>query len=141
MADSPYDVIVVGTGPGGYHAAVRAAQLGLKTAVVEKDETGGRCLNYACIPAKTLLRTAEIYEQAKASGHKTTLVEQERPNIFTQHVANIVPGATIEVEISYVETLKFDNGAYQFTFPMVVAEMDAATLVFDHSVRARARVE
>ena len=65
MADSPYDLIVVGTGPGGYHAAVRAAQLGLKTAVVEKDETGGRCLNYACIPAKTLLRTAEIYEQAK----------------------------------------------------------------------------
>jgi dihydrolipoamide dehydrogenase len=65
MADSTYDVIVVGTGPGGYHAAVRAAQLGLATAVVEKDETGGRCLNYACIPAKTLLRTAEIYEQAK----------------------------------------------------------------------------
>jgi len=65
MADSTYDVIVVGSGPGGYHAAVRAAQLGLKTAVVEKDETGGRCLNYACIPAKTLLRTAEIYEQAK----------------------------------------------------------------------------
>ena len=65
MADSSYDVIVVGSGPGGYHAAVRAAQLGLKTAVVEKDETGGRCLNYACIPAKTLLRTAEIYEQAR----------------------------------------------------------------------------
>jgi len=65
MADSPYDLIVIGSGPGGYHAAVRAAQLGLETAVVEKDETGGRCLNYACIPAKTLLRTAEIYEQAK----------------------------------------------------------------------------
>ena len=65
MADSSYDLIVVGSGPGGYHAAIRAAQLGLKTAVVEKDETGGRCLNYACIPAKTLLRTAEIYEQAK----------------------------------------------------------------------------
>jgi dihydrolipoyl dehydrogenase len=65
MAESSYDVIVIGSGPGGYHAAVRAAQLGLKTAVVEKDETGGRCLNYACIPAKTLLRTAEIYEQAR----------------------------------------------------------------------------
>ncbi|MCL4286603.1 MAG: FAD-dependent oxidoreductase, partial [Thermoleophilia bacterium] len=58
MADS-YDVIVVGSGPGGYHAAIRAAQLGLRTAVIERDETGGRCLNYACIPAKTLLRTAE----------------------------------------------------------------------------------
>ena len=66
MADSPqYDVIVVGSGPGGYHAAIRAAQLGLKAAVVEKDETGGRCLNYACIPAKTLLRTAEIYAEAR----------------------------------------------------------------------------
>jgi dihydrolipoamide dehydrogenase len=74
MAD-PYDVIVIGSGPGGYHAAVRAAQLGLKTAVVEKDETGGRCLNYACIPAKTLLRTAEIYEQAKNGAEIGIVVE------------------------------------------------------------------
>ena len=64
MADS-YDVIVIGAGPGGYVAAIRAAQLGKKTAVVERDKTGGRCLNYACIPAKTVLRTAEIYHQAQ----------------------------------------------------------------------------
>ena len=64
MADS-YDVIVIGGGPGGYVAAIRAAQLGKKTAVVERDKAGGRCLNYACIPAKTVLRTAEIYEQAR----------------------------------------------------------------------------
>jgi dihydrolipoamide dehydrogenase len=63
MADS-YDVIVIGGGPGGYHAAIRAAQLGQKTAVVEKDKPGGRCLNYACIPAKTMLHTAEIYDHA-----------------------------------------------------------------------------
>ncbi|HEX6115455.1 MAG TPA: dihydrolipoyl dehydrogenase [Solirubrobacterales bacterium] len=63
MADS-FDVIVVGSGPGGYHAAIRAAQLGLKTACVEKDVVGGRCLNYACIPAKTVLHTAEIYDEA-----------------------------------------------------------------------------
>jgi dihydrolipoamide dehydrogenase len=60
-----YDVIVIGGGPGGYVAAIRAAQLGKKTAVVERDKAGGRCLNYACIPAKTLLRTAEIYDQAR----------------------------------------------------------------------------
>ena len=64
MADS-YDLIVIGSGPGGYVAAVRAAQLGLKTAVAEKDVTGGRCLNYACMPAKTILHAAEVYDQAK----------------------------------------------------------------------------
>jgi dihydrolipoamide dehydrogenase len=63
MADS-FDVIVVGSGPGGYHAAIRAAQLGLKTACVEKDVVGGRCLNYACIPAKTVLHTADLYDEA-----------------------------------------------------------------------------
>jgi dihydrolipoamide dehydrogenase len=64
MADS-FDVIVIGGGPGGYVAAIRAAQLGKKTAVVERDKAGGRCLNYACIPAKTILRTAEIYTEAR----------------------------------------------------------------------------
>jgi dihydrolipoamide dehydrogenase len=63
MADS-YDVVVIGGGPGGYVAAIRAAQLGKKTAVVEKDKPGGRCLNYACIPAKTMLHTAELYDHA-----------------------------------------------------------------------------
>jgi dihydrolipoamide dehydrogenase len=66
MAES-YDVIVIGGGPGGYHAAIRAAQLGLKTAVVEADKPGGRCLNYACIPAKTMLHTAELLDHAEHS--------------------------------------------------------------------------
>ncbi len=66
MADS-YDVIVIGGGPGGYVAAIRSAQLGLKTAVVEKDKPGGRCLNYACIPAKTMLHTAELLDHAQNS--------------------------------------------------------------------------
>ena len=64
MADS-FDVIVIGGGPGGYVAAIRSAQLGKKTAVVEKDKPGGRCLNYACIPAKTMLHTAEVLDHAQ----------------------------------------------------------------------------
>lgn len=62
-----FDQIVIGGGPGGYVAAIRAAQLGQKTAVVERDKPGGRCLNYACIPAKTILRSAEIYHEASSS--------------------------------------------------------------------------
>jgi dihydrolipoamide dehydrogenase len=60
MAEKQYDMIVIGSGPGGYVAAIRAAQLGMKTAVVEKDKVGGRCLNYACIPAKAVLRAADV---------------------------------------------------------------------------------
>jgi dihydrolipoamide dehydrogenase len=60
-----YDVVVIGGGPGGYVAAIRAAQLGRKTAVVERDKPGGRCLNYACIPAKTVLHSAELYDHAR----------------------------------------------------------------------------
>ena len=61
-------MIVIGGGPGGYVAAIRAAQLGQKTAVVERDKAGGRCLNYACIPAKTVLHTAEIFHSVSADG-------------------------------------------------------------------------
>jgi dihydrolipoamide dehydrogenase len=74
MADS-YDVIVVGGGPGGYHAAIRSAQLGRKTAVVEKDKPGGRCLNYACIPAKTMLHTAEVLDAAREGADLGVKVE------------------------------------------------------------------
>ncbi|MEK6230153.1 MAG: dihydrolipoyl dehydrogenase, partial [Actinomycetota bacterium] len=72
MAESKYDCIVIGSGPGGYVAAIRAAQLGMKTAVVEKGDVGGRCLNEACIPAKAMLRVAdamkEVTENAKGFG-------------------------------------------------------------------------
>src|SRR4051794_38028212 len=60
MADN-YDVVVLGSGPGGYVAAIRAAQLGLKTAIVERELLGGICLNWGCIPTKALLRTAEVF--------------------------------------------------------------------------------
>jgi dihydrolipoamide dehydrogenase len=68
MADS-FDCIVIGSGPGGYVAAIRAAQLGMSTVVIEKDAVvGGRCLNYACIPAKAVLRSADILSEVREAG-------------------------------------------------------------------------
>src|SRR3954453_3353175 len=61
MAETSFDLIVLGGGPGGYVAAIRAAQLGMKTAVVEREHLGGICLNWGCIPTKALLRSAEIF--------------------------------------------------------------------------------
>jgi dihydrolipoyl dehydrogenase len=65
MPESSYDTVVIGSGPGGYVAAIRAAQLGMKTAVIEKDRVGGRCLNYACIPAKAVLRVADVLSEVR----------------------------------------------------------------------------
>src|SRR5260370_14008038 len=61
-----------------------------------------------------------VYEAAKTNGRTASLLNQERPNIFTQSVANILPGEQIKITISYVETLKYEDGAYEFVFPMVV---------------------
>src|SRR5579862_3015911 len=61
MADSSFDIIIIGSGPGGYVTAIRAAQLGFKTAIAERDYLGGICLNWGCIPTKALLRSAEIF--------------------------------------------------------------------------------
>ena len=75
-----YDLLVLGSGPGGYVAAIRGAQLGLKTAVVEKAELGGVCLNWGCIPTKALLKSAQVYEylmHAQEYGIKATGIEAD----------------------------------------------------------------
>ena len=68
MAEDAFDLVVIGAGPGGYVAAIRAAQLKLKTAIVEREHLGGICLNWGCIPTKALLRTAEIAHLAREAG-------------------------------------------------------------------------
>jgi len=68
MAEARYDCVVIGSGPGGYVAAIRAAQLGMKTAVIEKGDIGGRCLNIACIPAKAVLRAADVLTEVRYAG-------------------------------------------------------------------------
>jgi dihydrolipoamide dehydrogenase len=65
MADTSFDLIVIGSGPGGYTTAIRASQLGMKTAIIEREHLGGICLNWGCIPTKALLRSAEIYSNIK----------------------------------------------------------------------------
>src|SRR5438270_1942228 len=70
MADK-FEVVVVGSGPGGYVAAIKAAQIGKKTAVIERESIGGVCLNWGCIPSKALIHAAHVYEEA--TGHAVTM--------------------------------------------------------------------
>ena len=63
--NNSFDITILGGGPGGYVAAIRASQLGLKTAIIEKDELGGVCLNWGCIPTKSLLKSAEMIDSIK----------------------------------------------------------------------------
>ena len=74
-----FDLIVIGSGPGGYVAAIRASQLGLKTAVVERESLGGICLNWGCIPTKALLKSAQVFEYIKHAGDFGISVENATP--------------------------------------------------------------
>lgn len=75
-----YDVLVIGSGPGGYVAAIRASQLGKKVAVVERESIGGICLNWGCIPTKSLLKSAQVYEYAKHAADYGVTVEGAKPD-------------------------------------------------------------
>ena len=118
MADSSsetsYDVIIIGAGPGGYVAAIRAAQLGLKVACVEKRETlGGTCLNVGCIPSKALLQASEKFEEAQhglaAFGVKTGKVELDLPTMLSHKdktVKSNVDGVSFLFKKNKVDWLK-----------------------------------
>ena len=82
-----YNIIVIGSGPGGYVAAIRASQLGKKVAIVEKAELGGGCLNWGCIPTKALLKSAQVYTYCKNAAHYGVAVEGEVKPDFEKIVA------------------------------------------------------
>ena len=87
MAAQNFDVIVVGAGPGGYVAAIRSSQLGLKVAIVEREHLGGICLNWGCIPTKAMLRSAEVYhlmERAKEFGLGATGITYDLPAVVAR---------------------------------------------------------
>src|SRR5215216_8049624 len=74
-----YDIMVIGSGPGGYVAAIRAAQLGFKTAIIERENLGGICLNWGCIPTKALLKSAQVFDYLKhASDYGLTVKEFDK---------------------------------------------------------------
>ena len=80
MIDMNFDIIVIGSGPGGYVAAIRASQLGLKVAVVEKENLGGICLNWGCIPTKALLKSAQVFEYASHAAEYGVVVSSVTPD-------------------------------------------------------------
>ena len=119
MADTSFDVIIIGSGPGGYVTAIRAAQLGFKVAIVERDYLGGICLNWGCIPTKALLRSAEIYhymQHAKNYGLKADNVGYDAGEIVKRSRGvskRLNDGVTVKA--SKTEALKgaLGPGSYQ----------------------------
>jgi dihydrolipoamide dehydrogenase len=112
VPESAYDVIVIGSGPGGYVTAIRAAQLGFKTLVVEKDKVGGRCLNYACIPAKAVLRVADVAQEIRDADDFGITVNEpevdfgavmERRNKVVQTLTGGVSGLFKKNSVEYIE--------------------------------------
>lgn len=88
-AEDEFDIVVIGGGPAGYVAAIRAAQLGAKVAVVEKSEFGGTCLNKGCIPTKTFLKNAEIIEGIEMAGKRGIILESEKYTIDMPKVVQL----------------------------------------------------
>ena len=80
-----YDLIIIGGGPGGYVAAIRAAQLGMRVAVVEQEALGGVCLNWGCIPTKALLKSAQVFEYIKHAASYGIQIQEAAPN-FTNMI-------------------------------------------------------
>src|SRR5579863_3754580 len=134
----PYDVVVIGTGPGGYECAIRAAQLGLRTAVVEKNATfGGTCLNIGCIPSKAMLHASELYEETGHSfaqmGIVTGKPSMDLPALHKFRLANVesnVKGVAYLFKKNKIETFQ---GAGRIVAPgkVEVKSADGKTQTLD----------
>ena len=127
-----YELIVIGAGPGGYEAALHAAKLGKKVAVVEKREAGGTCLNRGCIPTKTLLHSSQIFHDAKHGAHAgihTDDIRADMTEIFA-YKREISQKLSSGIE-SLFKTAKIDflRGTALITAPGAVRVTDAAGAV------------
>ncbi len=134
-----YDIIVVGSGPGGYVAAIRAAQLGRKVAIVERAELGGVCLNWGCIPTKALLKSAQVYNYCKGASHYGVDVEGGvAPNMEKIVARSRTVAQTMSRGVSFlVDKNKIDviSGHGQLTSPHTISVGDASYQA-DHIILA-----
>ena len=145
MADQGFDVIVIGSGPGGYVAAIRASQLGLKTAIVEREHLGGICLNWGCIPTKAMLRSAEVFHlmhRAKDFGLKADGIGFDLPavvarsrgvakqlsggigHLMKKNKVTVVMG-TASLPKAGVVSVKTDKGTETLTAPSIIVATGA----------------
>ncbi len=136
-----YDVIVIGSGPGGYVAAIRAAQLGFSVAVVEKAELGGVCLNWGCIPTKSLLKSAQVLDYAKHANEYGILVSEAKPDfqaviarsrsvasqmnkgveyLFKKNKIDILQGFGKLLKNNFVEVTSSDNTKSEFSAKHII---------------------
>jgi dihydrolipoamide dehydrogenase len=143
-----YDLIVLGSGPGGYVAAIRAAQLGLKTAIIERENLGGICLNWGCIPTKALLRSAEIYhymKHAEAYGLKAAQISADIDAVvkrsrgvakqLSQGIAHLMKKNKITVHMGDGKLLAADRLAV--TKDGKTEELTAKNIIIATGARAR----
>ncbi len=148
MSDTSFDVIVVGGGPGGYVCAIRCAQLGLKTAVVERDRMGGICLNWGCIPTKALLRSSEIWHMLhrlkefgiSADNFKFDITKiVERSRAVSQQLSNGVAGLMKKHKITVIagEAKLAGKGKLSVTKDGKAADYTAKNIVLATGARAR----
>jgi dihydrolipoyl dehydrogenase len=142
MADKKFDCVVIGSGPGGYVAAIRAAQLGMKTAVVEKENVGGRCLNEACIPAKSILRVAEVMEEVRNAGQFGISVNGTQFDYegATKHrdkvVKTLTGGVSMLFEKNKIELVEGFGALTDDANVRIGAQKDGEELETDHVILA-----
>jgi dihydrolipoamide dehydrogenase len=145
MEDTDYDVVIIGGGPGGYVAAIRAAQLGLKTAMVEHDEVGGVCLNWGCIPSKALLRNAEVltlfqranefgisfdnlrYDFGKAISRSRTVVKRLTSGVEALLKKNKVDHVNGHARLRDAQTVEIEGDSRTLTAANVIVATGART--------------
>jgi dihydrolipoyl dehydrogenase len=139
MAQVTHDVVIIGAGPGGYVAAIRAAQLGLKTAIIEKDEVGGVCLNRGCIPSKALLRNAEVLSLIKRADEFGIHYDNLRADfgVAVERAQQAVQRLTRGVKLLFKKhKVDLILGTAAFTAKDRLAITDAAGLRSELTVRA-----